>query len=64
MHTTAMQEYPSLWKHYLELIYFDGKFPSKYIDQPRRVILHTCVVNSFTLGVVGLSVDLSQLGRI
>jgi len=51
-----------------ESIYFDGKFLSKYIDRPRQVwseLFFTLgVVNSFTLGVVNLSVNLSQLGII
>jgi len=41
-----------------EWIYVDGKFPSKYIDRPRQV--WRGMVNFFTLGVISLSVDLSQ----
>jgi len=50
-----------------ESIYFDGKFPSKYIGRQRWVwksYSSVGVVNSFTLSMVSLSVDLLQLGRI
>jgi len=63
-----MQEYPSVWKHY------DGvdKLPQEVslkvywptTPNVKELFFTPGVVNSFTLSVVGPSVDLLQLGRI